>query len=100
MILYVVRHALAEDLAAGGDEARRLTESGRARTVKAAAGMRVIGMECDFILSSPLTRALETAEIIASVFGDRVAPRVLPELATGVAPAAAVGALAAHGNAG
>jgi phosphohistidine phosphatase len=99
MILYVVRHALAEDLAAGGDEARRLTQSGRERTIKAAAGMRLIGMECDLMLSSPLARAFETAEIIASVFGSGLAPRVLPELATGVAPAGAVAALAAYGNA-
>ena len=99
MILYVVRHALAEDQTSGGDEARRLTESGRDRTAKAAAGMRAIGMECELILSSPLARALETAEIVASVFGDGLALRVLPELATGVAPADAVAALAAYGKA-
>ena len=98
MILYVVRHALAEDAAAGGDEARHLTEVGRQRTLKAAARMRALGLEFDLILTSPLARAVETAEIIAAAYDAGLTSRVLPELATGIAPADAVAALAPHGR--
>lgn len=96
MMLYVVRHALAEDTAAGGDEARHLTEVGRQRTLKAASGMQALGLEFDLILTSPLARAFETAEIIAGVYATGLAPQILPELATGIAPADAVAALAPH----
>jgi phosphohistidine phosphatase len=98
MILYVVRHALAEDAAAGGDEARHLTEVGRQRTLKAAARMRALELEFDLILTSPLARAVETAEIIAAAYATGLTPRVLPELATGIAPGDAVAALAPHGR--
>jgi phosphohistidine phosphatase len=98
MILYVVRHALAEDAATGGDEARHLTEVGRQRTLKAAAGMRALGLEFDLILTSPLARAAETAEIIATTYASGLAPRVLTELATGIAPGDAIAALAPFGR--
>jgi phosphohistidine phosphatase len=98
MILYVVRHGLAEDAAAGGDEARHLTETGRQRTLKAAEGMRALGIEFDLILTSPLARAAETAEAIATTYAIGLTPRVLMELATGIAPADAVVALAPHGR--
>jgi len=98
MNLYVVRHALAEDVSAGGDETRHLTEVGRQRTLKAAAGMRALGLEFDLILTSPLARAVETAEIIATAYASGLAPRVLAELATGVAPGDAIAALAPHGR--
>ena len=98
MILYIVRHALAEDLAADGDEGRHLTEVGRQRMLKAAAGMQTLGLEFDLILTSPLARAAETAEVIATVYATGLTPSVLTELATGIAPADAVAALAPHGR--
>jgi phosphohistidine phosphatase len=98
MILYVLRHALAEDAAAGGDEARHLTEVGRIRARKAALGMRELGIELDSILTSPLARALETAEVVASIYANGLTPNVLTELATGIAPDVAVAALAPHGH--
>jgi phosphohistidine phosphatase len=96
MKLYVVRHALAEDTAAGGDEARHLTDVGRQRTLKAAAGMQALGLELDLILTSPLARAFETAEIIAGVYANGLVPQVTPELATGISAPDAVAALAPH----
>ena len=98
MILYVVRHALAEDVSASGDEGRHLTEVGRQRTQKAAAAMRGVGLEFDLILTSPLARAVETAEIIAAAYATDLKPRVLVELATGVTPGDAVAALAPYGR--
>jgi phosphohistidine phosphatase len=98
MILYVMRHALAEDLAAGGDEARHLTELGRVRTRKAAAGMRALEIELESILTSPAVRAAETGEIVATVYANGLVSRSVPELAIGIAPAEAVAALAPHGR--
>jgi phosphohistidine phosphatase len=98
MILYVVRHALAEEAAAGGDEARHLTDIGRQRTQKAAAGIHALAIELDVILTSPVARAAETAAIIAEAYENTPAPRVLDELSTGVAPIDAIAALAPFGR--
>lgn len=94
MILYVLRHAQAEDRAdQGGDEARRLTPRGRDRMRAAAAGLRAIGLKFDAILTSPLARAAETAEVVAAAYANDPPPQVMSALATGVAPAEAIGAL-------
>jgi len=98
MVLYVLRHALAEETSVGGDDARHLTDIGRERTEKAALGMHAIGVEFDVILTSPIARAAETAEIVAAAYETRPTPRVLMELATGIAPADAVAALAPYGR--
>jgi phosphohistidine phosphatase len=94
MILFVLRHGLAEEAAAGGDAARHLTDVGRERLQKAAEGMLALGIELDTILTSPLARAAETAEIVAGAYQNRPTPRVLKELSTGIAPADAITALA------
>ncbi len=98
MVLYVMRHALAEETAAGGDDARHLTDTGRQRTQKAALGMRSLGIEFGVILTSPVARAAETAEIVAAAYETRPTPRTMMELSTGVAPADAVAALAPYGR--
>ena len=98
MILYIVRHALAEEATSGGDDARHLTEIGRQRTQKAAAGFRALAVELDVILTSPLARAAETAAIIAEAYDNAPAPRVLDELSTGVPAIDAVAALAPFGR--
>lgn len=94
MILYIVRHALAEEATAGGDDARHLTDIGRRRMQKAAAGFRALAIELDAILTSPITRAVETSAIIAEAYENTPAPRVLDELSTGVPPIDAIAALA------
>src|SRR5262249_20580449 len=64
MILYVLRHAQAEDKSEqGGDEARRLTPRGRDKMRSAAAGLRALRLRFDAIVTSPFARAAETAEI-------------------------------------
>jgi len=64
MILYVVRHAIAEDAPAGGDDgARKLTGPGRKKMKAAAAGLRALGVAPAVVLTSPLVRAVETAAI-------------------------------------
>ncbi|MGH7813227.1 MAG: phosphohistidine phosphatase SixA [Candidatus Binataceae bacterium] len=90
MMLYVLRHATAEDAsAAGADGARRLTADSTEKMREAAQGMRAMELKFDLILTSPLARAAETAEIVAEAYGNAPAPQVLPALGTG-APAASV----------
>jgi len=85
MKLLVVRHAIAEnreDYAEGDDAARPLTPDGRKKMQRGAEGLKEIVPEIDRLISSSLKRAIETAEIIAQVYGDLKVQRV-PELAPG-----------------
>jgi phosphohistidine phosphatase len=92
--LYLLRHGIAEDAVPGGDDtARPLSSRGRIRMRAAARGMRRVGVRIDALLTSPMRRALETASIVAEVYGGRPQPRVVPALAQGVAPAEMLRAL-------
>jgi phosphohistidine phosphatase len=83
MILYLVRHAIAEDTAASGRDAdRALTADGKAKLRRAVEGLRALDVQLDVLLTSPYRRAVETAEIVAGVLGP-VETRVLSELAAG-----------------
>jgi phosphohistidine phosphatase len=95
MILYILRHGVAEEgpPAGGGDGARRLTPRGRDKVRAAAAGMRALGLKFDAILSSPMARAAETAELIAAAYSNAPAPETLAALSAGVAPTETVAAL-------
>jgi phosphohistidine phosphatase len=70
MKLYVMRHGPAEDFAPSGRDAdRALTASGRDR-VRDVAKLLVKSDEAPRVLiSSPLVRALQTAEIVAGEIG-------------------------------
>lgn len=71
MDLYILRHAIAEahsSSAPGGDSQRRLTSEGAKKMRKAAKGLKSAGLSFDLILSSPFTRARQTAEIMAEIF--------------------------------
>jgi phosphohistidine phosphatase len=65
------RHGIAVEPGTPGvaEEARALTEDGRRKTRQAAKGLKRLNLGLDRILTSPLPRALETAEILASVLG-------------------------------
>lgn len=66
MKLYVMRHGPAEDDSVTGRDAdRALTPSGRDRTRNVALALEAAGEAPYVILSSPLVRAVETAEIVA-----------------------------------
>ena len=70
--LYLVRHAVAEDRGPTwpDDTLRPLTARGQRRFAKAAAGfVRLEGLP-DRILTSPLVRARQTAELLASAADD------------------------------
>ena len=66
MKLILVRHAAAIDRDAGlPDDRRYLTPAGRAAFRKTARTLRRQGVAPDLILTSPLVRAVQTAEILA-----------------------------------
>jgi phosphohistidine phosphatase len=72
MELFVIRHAIAEPLGKENefsDEKRVLTAEGRHRMREVVKGLAKLGIEIDLILSSPLARSVETAEIIAAAVG-------------------------------
>jgi phosphohistidine phosphatase len=66
--LYLLRHGIAEDRAPSGRDAdRALTEEGKGKLHKVLKRARKAGVSPTLILSSPLKRALETAEAAAEV---------------------------------
>jgi len=90
MHLLVIRHGPAEDrevFAKTGreDDLRPLTRAGRKEMGKAAKGLERVVDSIDVIASSPLTRAVETADCVAEVFED--AKRVVREELSPGAPA-------------
>jgi phosphohistidine phosphatase len=88
MRLYVVRHGIAEDVAASGlDRDRRLTPEGRTKMRQVARGLAALGAGVDVLLTSPLPRARETAEIVSAALPGVPAPEDFPPLVTGTAPA-------------
>lgn len=68
MILYVMRHAEAvEGSEALQDEWRYLTEKGRVAAKKASSSIGRYGAKPRLTVTSPLTRAVQTAEIAADM---------------------------------
>ena len=65
--VYLVRHAIAavRDEKWPDDSKRPLTHEGAARMRRIVKGLVSLGVEIDQILTSPLVRAVETAEILA-----------------------------------
>ncbi len=61
---------------------------------RAARGIRTLGARFDLILTSPLTRAVQTAEIVARFVPPATAPRRYRPLAPGGSTNAAIGGLA------
>ncbi len=87
MNLLLVRHAIAEEreeFAAHCDDDRRrpLSDKGRRRMEQGVAGLQRLLPELDYLISSPLVRARQTAEILAGRYPEA---RILewPELAPG-----------------
>ncbi len=68
MPLLLVRHAVAEDAHPLGDEARALTAEGRA-AFRAHARKLARLTPMTGIVTSPLVRAVQTAELLAEAFG-------------------------------
>ena len=83
MKLYIVRHAIAASHGTPGldDDERSLTEEGITKMQQAAAGLRALEYIPDLIMTSPLVRARQTAEILLKALGKGVRMEILPALA-------------------
>jgi phosphohistidine phosphatase len=74
MHLLVIRHAIAEEREAWAqtgepDERRPLTDEGRKKMRRVAKGLRGLVPKIDLLGASPLTRAAQTAAIVADEYG-------------------------------
>lgn len=84
MKLYVMRHGIAEDAASSfHDFDRALTMKGRKRTRDVARALQHADEKPHVIIASPLVRALQTAEIVASVIDPQEPVAVRQEIAPG-----------------
>ncbi len=67
MELYLIRHGIAQEATNEiKDEERSLTEYGRKRAQKVFQRLKNLDLKFDLIVTSPLVRAQETAEILIS----------------------------------
>jgi len=82
--LLLLRHGIAEERAPELDDAQRsLTPEGRERTMAQLQRLKELELNCDLVLSSPLVRARQTAELAVAA---GLAPEL--ELAAALAPLA------------
>jgi len=96
--LYLIRHGIAEERGdKWPDDSRRpLTEEGMSRLRKSARGLVQIGVEFDIVLTSPLVRARQTADIVAAAFNTRPMIAVLDSLTPGISAQTLLSDLEAH----
>ena len=93
MNLYLLRHGIAAERGTGhyaSDADRPLTTKGRRKLRRAAAAIRAMDLSIDVILSSPLARARQTAELIAKALHCRHRLELTELLAPGVSAAGLV----------
>ncbi len=86
MKIYIMRHGNAGPVGEGGvtrDEDRPLTDHGRSEVALMARVLQQLGADPGLILSSPLVRARQTAEIVSEHFGSRVGVTSAVDLAPG-----------------
>ncbi|HZR26777.1 MAG TPA: phosphohistidine phosphatase SixA [Vicinamibacterales bacterium] len=96
--LYLIRHAIAAERGeAWPDDAKRpLTEDGIDRMRKAARGLSRLDVTIDLVLTSPLVRAKQTAEIVAAAIDTRPPVTVIESLAPGASYNALMADLEKH----
>jgi phosphohistidine phosphatase len=99
--LFLVRHAIAAEHGEDwpNDAERPLTRKGIARMQDVARGLGALGVEIQVVLTSPLLRARQTAELLAAELTPGPAVVVVSALEPGVAPTKVVDAIGAHATA-
>ncbi|HEY2152607.1 MAG TPA: phosphohistidine phosphatase SixA [Vicinamibacterales bacterium] len=98
--LYVIRHGLAEERSEAwpDDNKRPLTPDGVSRMRRAVRGLARLGVTIDIVLTSPLVRARQTAEIVAGGLEPRPSLSNIDSLAPDGSYAAIVADLEKHGR--
>ena len=97
MILYFLRHGKAGSPRAKNDDARELTDAGRAALRSAASLWQRLNLRPDVVLSSPLPRSLQTAELFCAAVGG--SPVTDDRLRPGASWGAMARAMSAHPDA-
>src|SRR5262245_28722186 len=86
--LFIVRHAIAAERSEKwpDDSKRPLTNTGASRWRFGVKGLSALRPEIDLVLTSPLVRAAQTAEILVKGLDPRPELATLPVLAPGGTP--------------
>jgi len=99
--LYIMRHGIAVMRAPStmmDDAKRSLTPEGRQKMREIAAGLAAAGIDFDWIASSPLVRAMETAEIVSQALKSQPSVETCEALRPGGDPEALIAFLAKRAN--
>jgi phosphohistidine phosphatase len=97
--LYLVRHAIAAERSTTDwpdDTKRPLTQKGASRMREVVRGLVALDIELDLIITSPLVRAKQTADLIVAGWPKTPALIVSASLAPGERPEAVTEELAKH----
>ena len=98
--LYLMRHGPAGQRGSLGIQAddglRALTDVGRKKMLRVAHGLRKLPVRLDWVVTSPLVRAKETAEIVAKVLAPEAPLTECEALASGGSTQALLSFLAEH----
>jgi len=83
--LYILRHAIAVERGADGyrDSERPLTKRGIARFSSSLKGIAELDPDWQLVCSSPLSRALQTAELLTKFFDQEKNLKIEPSLKPG-----------------
>ena len=96
--LYLIRHGVAEDRGEAwpDDTKRPLTEEGMTRLRRIARSLARLDVSIDVLLTSPLVRTRQTAEILAAAFEPQPAVVAVDALAPGGMQQAVLAELEKH----
>lgn len=96
--LYLIRHGIAAERGSEypDDSKRPLTSAGIARLRKEAKALAELDVDFDLIISSPLVRTKQTAEVFAQAMPSRPSVTLSDSLAPAGTPASVFQELAKH----
>jgi phosphohistidine phosphatase len=97
--LYLMRHGIAEDFdpsAMRSDSERKLTREGKDKLNEQAKGFPALELDIGLVLSSPYTRARQTADIIMGSFSKKLSLEITDDLVPEADPQAVLEYLAAR----
>ena len=96
--LYLIRHGVAAERGADypDDSKRPLTSDGMSRMRKEAKALAALGVDFDHILSSPLVRTKQTADILAQAMPSQPSVTTSDSLAPAGTPTAVFQELGKH----
>lgn len=100
--LYLIRHGVAAERGREfpDDSKRPLTSAGIARLRKEARGLAAYGVDIDVVISSPLARAKQTADVIAQAMSSKPSVVLVDALAPAGSPAAVLQEIARQSRKG